>query len=248
MTCMKSLWLAVVCTCVLAGAAQSAVMISDAFAGHANGASLKGTVTDVGNATWNAGSSSGSGLTFATGDFVQSSVTNKVNWVPYAPAVGDICTVSVDVNLPASGKVDFGFDSANGSWPQAGSNAYNFLVYLEVQQSGAWILKYRNASGANGQTGVGSGNVGALTTGTFYTMALQWDLATKTANAWINGAPVVTGKVITNINANPVAYAGFGNNGSGTLKVDNFAVDVVPEPATLVLLVVSASWIVRRRC
>ncbi len=247
MTRMRALWLAAVCTCALASAASANVIISDTFAGHANGASLKGTVTDTGNATWNAGSTSGAGFTFATGDFVQSSSTNKVNWAPYTPAAGDVFTVSVDVNLPASGKVDFGFDSANGSWPQAGGNAYNYLLYMEVQQTGAWTLKYRNASGANGQTGVGSGNVGALTTGTFYTMALQWDPATNTADAWINGAQVVTAKVISNINTSPVAFAGFGNNGSGTLKIDNFAVSVAPEPATLMVLLASTGWIIRRR-
>lgn len=243
----KSLWLAMICTCVLAAGAPAAVVISDAFAGHADGASLKGTLTDVGDATWNSGSSSGSGFTFKTGDFAQGAGT-KVNWVPYSPATGDIVAVSLTVNLPASGKVVYGFDSANANpiYPNQGT-AYNNLLYMEVAQTGAWTLKYRNASGSQGQSGVGSGNVGALTTGTFYAMALQWDPANLKANAWINETHVVTDKIISNINTSPVAFAGFGNNGTNGLQIDDFALSVVPEPGTLILLFSGAGLAMLRR-
>jgi hypothetical protein len=248
---MRYLWLAVVCTCVLAGAAPGVVVISDAFDGHTTGAAqyLKGTATDVGGATWAGSNATGSfAFASATGsgpsDIVQSTSTNKPSWVPYAPGVGDVYAVSVDANLPASGKIELGFDAT------AAANAYSWLVYMEISQNGAWALRYRNnatptpAQGQNAATGTFTGG---LTTGTFYALALQWDPQSKTANAWIGGTQVVTDKIIANVNTSAIAYAGFGNNGSNTLKVDNFAVSVVPEPVTLVILLAGVGVAVLRR-
>lgn len=247
----KYLWLAVICTCVLAAGAPATVIISDAFAGHANGASLKGTVTDAAGATttatWNGGSSGGAGFTFATGDYVQSATSNRVNHVPYSPATGDIYTVSADMNFVAGARGILGFDYANGSFPQAGGNAYGLLLFVELYDNGNWWLKYKNTSNANVTSGI-SGTITGLTAGTFYPVTLQWDPTTKTANVWINNSQVLTDKVVSAINTNPVAFAGFGCDASYNLKVDNFAVSTVPDPATLALLFSGAglAWLRRR--
>jgi len=231
--------------------ASATVVISDDFTtggpGRAVGDPLGGTTTPVGAATWITGTTTTptAGAAFTAANEVNNggtySTLASVSLAGAGSLTGKTVTVQADVNFSGNnwGTIEF----ANVVGPTHDVFASSLLLYVE-QKTGNWSI-YNNNFGAT----IASGKVTMLAG--LNNLQLIYNAQLNKASAWINGVNVAP---FFSLAYTPVLnYAGFGTYGTTGItdltltRVDNFVVDVVPEPSSIAMLGLGAMVLLYRR-
>ena len=216
-------------------AAQAVVIISDSFTatgtgGRTVGSPLQLTTTEVGGVKWGASNT----FKFTAGDIVQNASGNQQQVVPYVVTADTTVSADFNYNGYSSTGTNYGMIGFNNVTP---TQPYTWSLWLFVRGTGAWELR-------QGGTALASGTGLAPTTG-WHTLKVEYDPTTLKASAWFDTTQLAANKTLT---APPtMSCIGFGDGNIANMRVDNFAVDVVPEPMTLALLAMSALGLLRRR-
>lgn len=216
----------VFCTGLLvAGLAQSTVIYQDAFS--ADG-SLAGRAVETGTGTW-----IGHSDLQTSGGMALPAATNpgKNALLAFTPETGKIYTLSADVNAISGSWLALGFVSDT-----AATIIGNELFYDYVDTAAPWMYV---VPAGNVQTfgGPHTGDIAGFTgVGSSGTMEIRLDTTGSNweATYFFKGALLRTKTFSGSLN---ITHVAFGGNPVSTQEVDNFSLTVIPEPATLGLLV-----------
>lgn len=216
-----------------AGLAQATLIFQDTFS--TNGA-LKGRAVETGTGTWIADAtlmtSNGAALPGATAN-------GKDGLLAFTPETGKIYTLSADVNvISGSTYVGIGFASNTNGTPN-GSEYFHALI----DTLSPWINMQTNRI-VGTMTGPAGGGLtqfsGKGTNGTVK-VVLDTTGANWVSTWYFNNTALRTNTFSGTLGIN---YVGFGTGGSVNTTVDNFKLEMIPEPATLGLFGVVGSVLV----
>ena len=232
--------------------ARATLIVADGFSGT-NGASISGRTPDTADLPGGTYVSSGGSISTTTGNpepaFVSSSNGSGVISITSANSYTEPTsfTISADIEIndltkESSGAyyrgVGLGFWTATNSSSTVSSNA------IVVNPSGSLSLTVNGSSSMEVPTFAG------FSTSQFYNLSYTVDTATGSiSNVIFNGnndSSYFTG--LTNFTAANTPMAGFyGTSSTGVTGgyVDNFQVSTVPEPTSLMLLVVGSLGLLR---
>ncbi len=229
--------------CLLAvgglGSPAAAVLITDSFSivGDTEaGDVLKGRSVEVGGKTWSTVVSSSAAPhvvePFFAGDasngYIKAATAHTTGaaagLVPLDYTGTDAITAQADFMATTNGGwVGVGFTKAHGTFNANGS------VWFMLGSSGAWTI-WQDGTSKN----LRSGN-SAINATQFTTVAITYDPSANSVSASIGGTEVA--EVTLNEYTPLLAHAGFQvSRPRDATGVDNFKVESIPEPASLLLL------------
>lgn len=224
-------------------AATSAQIYFDDFSGEPT-VDLNGTTPDVrpGDEVWIAGENA----QHWKADGSKSQDGQSTAWLPFTPASGLIYALSLDVNPDISDSNDWfsiGFSETNST---DGFHTTN-TVY-------GWMLNRENdASDTVVQTFLGAGTASAANhdfdpdkIGPInLSVVLNTEQDAWTIE-WLVDDTTIRGPMAFDVNPT-INYAGMAAWNTATGTVDNFSLNIVPEPASFLLLTLGSLWLVLSR-
>lgn len=242
----------IVFACAPALALPPGTIIGDTFTtGDGTGTSggfIPGNTTEIGGATWFGQHLFYSATNSAIGGF-QFETNTRINHVAFTPTSGQVVSLQADVIPPHGGSgvdwtaIAFAKDPAStpdsAIWTPGVSQ-----LYFALQHDG----RYFGAYGATNT--MVDGIIAGFNPNIFYNIELIYDQPNNSVSAKINGVSVLSdydlGAFVPDINTAGFQFFRWQLHGQYT-DLDNFAISVVPEPASCALLLAAASCLTLAR-
>ncbi|MGE4489874.1 MAG: hypothetical protein AB7E95_10070 [Kiritimatiellales bacterium] len=238
---IKMAWLGALFGLLAIHAVNASVIIySDDFSGDGS-SSLIGTTPDTapGGEVWQ-GLTSGAQWT-TDGAITNEADQSRIAYLDFTPETGNVYTLTVDVtHINKLRAFYFGFLTDTPAEGESFFTTGMASPWMRIQGNGeTWAMI--TGSGGSGQTVAASGYTGQSNTMEIIldTTGVNWSVD------WVlNGSSIQTYTYA----ANPaILSVGFGRLREGTYDVDSFELSVVPEPASLSLIVVCSTLLMIAR-